>query len=73
MYHILVETHLDKLHVTGQRVVHHAGEQCHLRQQEDVSEVLLDGGTFVLKATDLLQWSMLGAPIYISHFLVLHN
>lgn len=57
-----VEAHLDQLHVMGQVVVHQAGEQCHLWQQEDVSE-LLDGGTFALEATDLLQWSMLGAPI----------
>lgn len=55
MYHILVETHLDSLHVMDQEVVHHTGEQSYLRQPEDVSELLLDGGTFVLKTTDLLQ------------------
>lgn len=46
----------------GQGVVHQAGEQCHLWQQRDVSE-LLDGGPFALEATNLLQWSMQGVPV----------
>ena len=41
--HILVEVRLVKLQAVAQEVVHHAGEQRHLWQREDVHE-LLDGG-----------------------------
>lgn len=55
--HFLIETHLDTLHVLGQEMVHHAGDQCHLWRQEDVRE-LLDRGTLAI-----VQWGMLGTPI----------
>lgn len=42
--HILVEVRLVELQAVAQEVVYHTGEQCHLRQREDVHE-LLDGGT----------------------------
>ena len=70
--HILVEVHLVKLQAMAQEVVHHAGEQRHLWQREDVHE-LLDGGALAIEAAHLVEGDVLGAPIELDHLFVWHR